>query len=236
MAAGIAPPGRVFAHGWWTAGGEKMSKSLGNVLDPYELAATYGLDALRYFLLREVPFGNDGTFNRSALVTRLNVELANDLGNLAQRSLSLIARNCGGRLPARGDPTADDAEILAAAESLPSLARKALDRQAFHEVLEQTWRVIRAANAYIDHQAPWALRRTDAARMAAVLRVLAEVLRAVATVLQPFMPDSMTRMLNQLGVPGGAARQLAALADPMPAGTQLPPPAGVFPRFTEVAA
>jgi methionyl-tRNA synthetase len=235
MAAGIAPPKRIFAHGWWTAGGEKMSKSLGNVIDPLELSETFGLDALRFFVLREVPFGNDGVFNRASLINRLNTELANDLGNLAQRSLSLIARNCEGRLPARGAATAPDAVISAAADALPALLRETLDRQAISEALEEIWKVIRAANAYIDHQAPWALRRTDPPRMAEVLRVLADLLRVVATVLQPFMPGSMARMLDQLGVPTDA-RAIADLAVPLPAGTALPEPHGVFPRYVETAA
>ena len=234
MAAGLAPPKRVFAHGWWTVAGEKMSKSLGNVLDPQELADTYGLDALRYFLLREVPFGNDGTFSRKALVSRLNVELANDLGNLAQRTLSLIARNCEGRLPEAGPRSDDDAEILAAAAALLPAVRAQMDRQAFGEALEEIWRVIRASNAYIDRQAPWALRKTDAVRMAHVLRVLADVIRTVATLLQPFMPEKTATMLEQLGVPA-AARDFAALAAPLPVGIALPSPQGVFPRFVEEA-
>jgi methionyl-tRNA synthetase len=234
MGAGLAPPRRVFAHGWWTVAGEKMSKSLGNVLDPQELADTYGLDSLRYFLLREVPFGNDGTFSRKALVSRLNVELANDLGNLAQRSLSLIARNCEAKLPESGPRTPEDEEMLAAAASLLPAVRAQMDRQAFGEALEEIWKVIRAANAYIDRQAPWALRKTDAVRMAHVLRVLADVIRTVATLLQPFMPEKTAAMLDQLGVPADG-RDFAALATPLPAGTALPPPQGVFPRFVEEA-
>jgi methionyl-tRNA synthetase len=235
MAADLPLPRRVYSHGWWTVEGEKMSKSLGNVIDPRDLLATFGLDPLRYFLLREVPFGNDGDFSRRALVTRLNVELANDLGNLAQRTLTLIARNCAGRLPARSDPTAEDSRLTGAAAALPGLLRERLDRQALGEALEEVWKVIRAANAYIDHQAPWALRRTDPQRMAAVLRVLADALRGIATVLQPFMPGSMAKMLDQLGVPA-EARDLAALADPLPDGIALPPPEGVFPRYVEPAA
>jgi methionyl-tRNA synthetase len=234
MAAGIPAPKRVFAHGWWTASGEKMSKSLGNAMNPSDLVATFGLDPLRFFLLREVPFGNDGDFSRRALVSRLNVELANDLGNLAQRSLSLIARNLDGRLPPPGAVAEDDTLLLAAAEALPELLRERLDRQAFHEALEDVWKVIRAANGYIDRQAPWALRKTDVNRMADVLRVLADVLRSVATVLQPFMPGSMGRMLDQLGVPADT-RSLADLKAPLPAGTMLPPPQGIFPRFVEEA-
>jgi methionyl-tRNA synthetase len=235
MAAGIAPPRRIYSHGWWTVEGEKMSKSVGNVIDPRELAATYGVDAVRYFLLREVPFGNDGDFSRRALITRMNVELANDLGNLAQRSLSLIARNCGGKLPGRGVIVADDNALLAPAEALPEALREQLDRQALHEALESVWRIIRAANAYIDHQAPWALRKTDPPRMETVLRVLADALRNVATVLQPFMPGGMERMLDQLGVPPDQ-RRLADLVTPLPDGTPLPPPQGIFPRYVESAA
>ncbi|MBN9507666.1 MAG: methionine--tRNA ligase [Alphaproteobacteria bacterium] len=235
MAAGLPVPKRVTSNGWWTVEGEKMSKSLGNVIAPRELVATYGLDQVRYFLLREKPFGGDGTLSHQALVTRINVELANDLGNLAQRTLALIARNCEGKLPERGAPTAEDAALLDASAALPALLRERLDRQAFHEALDEAWKVIRAANAYIDHQAPWALRKTDPARMAAVLRVLADALRVVATVLQPFMPGSMASMLDQLGVPADA-RMLAALAQPLPGGIALPAPSGVFPRYVEQAA
>jgi methionyl-tRNA synthetase len=235
MAAGLPVPRRVTSNGWWTVDGEKMSKSLGNVIEPRQLAAAFGVDQVRYFLLREKPFGGDGTLSHQALITRINVELANDLGNLAQRSLSLIARNCAGRLPGRGVGGDADADLLRAAEALPSALRERLDRQVFHEALEDVWKVVRAANVYIDHQAPWALRRTDPARMATVLRVVADVLRVIATVLQPFMPDSMARLLDQLGVPA-AERQLAALAAPLADDTPLPAPQGVFPRYVEPAA
>ena len=234
MAAGMETPRRISSHGWWTIEGEKMSKSIGNVIDPRELVDSFGLDAVRFFLLREVPFGNDGDFSRKALISRMNGELANDLGNLAQRSLSLIAKNCGGSLPGRGVNTQADAIILAAANALPATLRAQLDRQAFHEALEEVWKVIRAANAYIDHQAPWALRKTDPARMADVLRVLVDVQRVIAIVLQPFMPDAMSRMLDQLGVPA-EGRMLVALDAPLSAGIALPPPQGIFPRFVEEA-
>ncbi len=234
MAAGLPLPRRVSSHGWWTVEGEKMSKSLGNVIEPRQLVATYGLDQVRYFLLREKPFGGDGTISHPALVSRINVELANELGNLAQRSLSLIARNLGGVLPGRGTPTAEDTELLEAAAALPDVLRALLDRQVFHEALEEVWKVVRAANAYIDRQAPWALRKTDMARMGAVLRVLVDALRVMATVLQPFMPESMARMLDQLGV-AADARNFAALVVPLMEGTVLPAPTGVFPRYIEDA-
>ena len=235
MSAGIAPPTRISSHGWWVVDGEKMSKSLGNVVEPRLLAKTFGLDQIRYFLLREKPFGADGSLNHQAIISRMNVELANDLGNLAQRSLSLIAKNLDGKLPGRGPATAEDTALLGAANALPDLVRACMDRQTFHEGLEDIWKVIRASNAYIDHQAPWALRKTDPARMAVVLRVLVDAIRVVATLLQPFMPESIARMLDQLGVPPDA-RSLADLGTPLMAGTVLPPPHGVFPRHVEPVA
>jgi methionyl-tRNA synthetase len=236
LAAGLPVPRRVCANGWWTVEGEKMSKSVGNVVQPSALIDQFGRDAVRFFLLREMPFGNDGDFSPKALISRLNVELANDLGNLAQRSLSMIARNCDGRLPALPAAlTEADTALLDQAAALPALLGAAIEGQAFHSALEEAWRVIRAANAYIDHQAPWALKKTDVVRMGGVLRVLAEVIRAVATVLQPFMPDSMARMLDQLAVPADA-RGLAALAQPLADGSVLPAPQGIFPRYVEEAA
>ena len=234
MAAGLPVPKRVFSHGWWTAAGEKMSKSLGNAVDAVRLVRTFGLDPVRYFMLREVPFGNDGDYSDAALIRRMNVELANDLGNLAQRTLSQVNKNCGGALPALSTPTAEDAALLQAADALPGLMRDRLDRLAFGDALEDVWRVIRSANAYIDHQAPWALRKTDMDRMGVVLAVLARVIRIVATVLQPFMPGSMARMLDQLAVPD-TARTLDGLQLEVPAGTVLPAPQGVFPRYVPVA-
>jgi len=233
MAAGLPVPVSVVAHGWWVVGGEKMSKSLGNAVDADRLVDTFGLDAVRFFLLREVPFGNDGDYSDSALIRRLNIELANDLGNLAQRTLSQIAKNCGGVLPALGAFTAEDHALHDAAQALPGLMRPLITRLVFHDALETVWRVIRAANAYIDQAAPWALRKTDPARMADVLALLADVIRTVAIVLTPFMPDSMARMLDQLGAD---ARTLADVPVPVPGGTLLPAPQGVFPRYVEVAA
>ncbi|WP_431285398.1 methionine--tRNA ligase [Humitalea sp. 24SJ18S-53] len=226
MAAGLAPPRRVFAHGWWTNEGQKISKSLGNVIDPLALVADFGLDPVRYFLLREVPFGQDGDFSRRSLTHRLNGELADVLGNLANRTLSLIQRNCGGLLP-DGPVAAEDAAILDALPGLPEAMDGFLDRQEFHLALEDVFRHIRAANGYITVAAPWSLKKTDFGRMEAVLRHLHTALRTYATVLMPFMPTSMDQLLAQLGVPE-EARNLAGLATPLPAGTLLPPPSPLF--------
>jgi methionyl-tRNA synthetase len=227
MAAGIAPPGRVFAHGWWTNEGQKISKSLGNVIDPVALVGEFGLDPVRYFLLREVPFGQDGDFSRKALILRNNGELADALGNLANRTLSLIGRNCEGRLPAPAEVAEADREMVAGVEGLRAVVARHLDRQEFHLALEAIMAQVRAANGYITVQQPWALKKTDPARMTAVLRHLHDALRGFATVLQPFMPGTMARLLDQLGVPEGA-RGLGDLATPLPAGLALPPPEPLF--------
>ena len=232
MAAGLEPPKRVFAHGWWTNEGQKISKSLGNVIDPVALVDRFGLDPVRYFLLREVPFGNDGDFSNRAMINRMNGELANDLGNLAQRSLSMINKNCGARLPEPGAFSEDDKILLDSAGALTEKLRTALDQQLFHEALESVWEVVRAANVYIDRQAPWTLRKTDLARMGTVLYVLAEVVRRIGILLQPFMPQSMARLLDQLALPA-EMRDFTHLATPLVAGTDLPKPEGVFPRFVE---
>jgi len=237
MAAGLEPPKRVFAHGWWTNEGQKISKSLGNVIDPIELANKYGLDQVRYFLLREVPFGNDGDFSHQAMVNRMNGELANDFGNLAQRVLSMVAKNCDGALPEPGDFGDEDRELLGAARGLLEAVRGHIDRQGFNHALEAIWTVIRAANAYVDHQAPWKLRKEDPARMATVLYVLAEAVRHLAILCQPVMPDTMAKMLDQLGV-AEDARTFAALGEEgaLVPGAALPKPEGVFPRYVEEEA
>jgi len=232
MAAGIAPPRRVFAHGWWTNEGQKISKSLGNVIDPYDLIESYGLDQVRYFMLREVPFGNDGDFSHRAIVSRINNDLANDFGNLAQRVLSMIHKNCKGAIPTPGDFTPADETLLAAVDGLLARMREELEGQAFHRALEAAWRVVGQANRYVDEMAPWVLRKSDPARMATVLYVLAEVIRQLAILVQPFMPNGPTRLLDQLGQPAGA-RDFAALATRLASGQPIAKPQGVFPRYVE---
>jgi methionyl-tRNA synthetase len=235
MAAGLEVPRRVFAHGWWTNEGEKISKSLGNVIDPIQLIETYGLDQTRYFLLREVPFGNDGDFSRAAMVARMNHDLANDYGNLVQRVLSMIQRNCDARIPEPGEATAEDRALLQASEALLEQVRTAMAGQALSRALEAIFDVVGAANRYVDAQAPWALRKTDPARMASVLYVLAEVIRRLALLTQAFLPDASGRILDQLAV-AAATRTFASYLDPASAlipGTTLPRPEGVFPRHAE---
>ncbi len=236
MAAGLPPPRRVFAHGWWTNEGEKISKSVGNVIDPLETIETYGLDRTRYFLLREAPFGNDADFSRAAMVGRANNDLANDFGNLAQRVLSFVARHAGGRAPEPGEPAAADEALLARAHALLPAVRAEYDRQGFNRALDAIWEVVGAANRYIDEQAPWALRRTDPARMAAVLYTLMETIRHLAILMQPVTPGAAGRMLDQLGV-AADARDFARLgpAGALAPGAALPAPEPVFPRLAAPA-
>ncbi len=237
LAAGIEPAVRVFAHGWWTNEGQKISKSLGNVIKPYDLIEQYGLDQVRFFLLREVPFGNDGDFSHASMISRMNHELANDYGNLVQRVLSMISKNCGGLVPVAGDLIDADRALLEPAQDLVATMRPIMDRQAFHEALEAIWVVIRAANGYVDHQAPWALRKTDPARMATVLYVLAESIRHLALCTWPFMPNTSDKILEQLAV-SESARSFSEVGSvgALVTGTPLPKPAGVFPRYVEEAA
>ncbi|WP_114391653.1 methionine--tRNA ligase [Oleisolibacter albus] len=233
MAAGLEPPKRVFAHGWWTVEGEKMSKSLGNVVKPAELVETYGLDQTRYFLLREIPFGNDGDFSKRAMMQRINGELANDYGNLCQRVLSMIQKYCGGALPQPGERTEADTKLLDAAAALLPAVRAEIDVQAFHKALDVLWSVIGAANRYVDEMAPWSLRKTDTVRLGTVLYTLAEIIRRVAILTQPFMPQASARILDQLVVPEEARRFSDLDAGVLAGGVALPPPQGVFPRYVE---
>ncbi|NBB70177.1 MAG: methionine--tRNA ligase [Alphaproteobacteria bacterium] len=238
MAAGVAPPRRVFAHGWWTNEGQKISKSLGNVIEPHELVATYGLDQVRYFLLREVPFGQDGDFSHRAMVHRMNADLANDYGNLAQRALSMVHKNCAAAVPEPAAFDAADTALLDAAAALRDATRAHMEVQAFHKGLEAIWAVVGDANRYVDAQAPWVLKKSDPARMRTVLYTLAETVRRLAVVTQAFVPDASARLLDQLAVPA-EARLLAHVGDPaarLRPGTPLPRPEGVFPRYVEDAA
>jgi methionyl-tRNA synthetase len=237
MSAGIEVPRRIFSHGFLFNRGEKMSKSVGNVIDPFALADAYGVDQLRYFFLREVPFGQDGNYSHEAIVNRTNADLANDLGNLAQRSLSMIAKQFGGELPKPGTLSTADQGILAAADGMIAKARDAMATQQLHQVLNAVWAVVAEANRYFAGEAPWALAKTDPAKQATVLYVTAEVLRQVAILAQPFVPTSAGKLLDLLAVPADE-RNFAFLDGKhrIAAGSKLPAPAPVFPRYIETEA
>ena len=235
MAAGIEVPHRVFSHGFLLNRGEKMSKSVGNVVDPIGMAQQYGVDQMRYFFMREVSFGQDGSYNHEAIVNRTNADLANDLGNLAQRSLSMIAKQYGGVLPEPGDFSDNDKAILAQADGMLELARSAMATQQIHQALNAIWAVVAEANRYFAGEAPWALAKTDPKKQATVLYVTAEVVRQVAILAQPVMPASCAKLLDILGIAENA-RDFTAIATRIKPGTQLPTPTGVFPRYVEPAA
>ena len=237
MSAQIPVQKRVFAHGFLFNRGEKMSKSVGNVVDPFNLADQYGVDQMRYFFLREVPFGQDGSYNHEAIVARINADLANDLGNLAQRSLSMISKQYQGVLPEPGAFTDNDKAILAQADGMIAIARSAMATQQIHQALNAVWAVVAEANRYFAGEAPWALAKTDPARQRTVLYVTAEVVRQIAILAQPAMPDAAARLLDVLGIPDALeARNFAALATRTTPGTVLPAPAPVFPRYIEPTA
>ena len=238
MSAGIPVQKRVYAHGFLFSRGEKMSKSVGNVVDPFNLADQYGVDQIRYFFLREVAFGQDGNYNHEAIVARINADLANDLGNLAQRSLSMIAKQLGGVLPTPGEFSANDKSILAEADAMIGAARTAMATQQIHQWLNAVWSVVAEANRYFAGEAPWALARTDPARQGTVLYVTAEVIRQIAILTQPVMPAASEKLLDSLGILHGEARMFAALGGQtrIAPGTVLPAPQAVFPRYVEPTA
>jgi methionyl-tRNA synthetase len=236
MSANLPLPRQIVVHGFLFNRGEKMSKSVGNVVDPFTLADHYGVDQLRYFFLREVPWGQDGNYSHEAIVQRINADLANDLGNLAQRSLSMIAKNCEGRVPAPGPLTPADEAILDAAAGLVEAARKAMQDFALHTVLAETWKVVGDANRYFASEEPWIKRKSDPARMASVLYVTAEVMRRIAIVTQPVMPAAMAALLDLLGVAAERRQFADVTAQALKAGDPLPAPQPIFPRYVEPEA
>ncbi len=234
MSAGVALPKRVYGHGFLFNRGEKMSKSVGNVVDPFAITAHYGVDQVRYFLLREVSFGQDGSYSHDAIVNRINADLANDLGNLTQRSLSMIGRYAEGRVPDPGTLSADDLALVSAADALLERCRSEMDQLAIHLMLTAIWQVVAEANRYFAAQEPWALRKSDPERMGTVLYVTAEVVRQVGILVQPVMPEAAARLLDLVAAPADQ-RSFASLgaAGRLAPGTALPPAEPVFPRYVE---
>lgn len=237
MSAGLALPRQVFGHGFLLNRGEKMSKSVGNVVDPLALAEAFGVDQLRYFLLREVTFGQDGSYGVEAIVNRVNADLANSFGNLAQRTLSFIAKNCDGVLPEGGKGAPADQELLALVsattrEEVP----RAFEELALSHGIEAWLRAVFACNQYIDAQAPWALRKTDPERMNAVLATLYSAIGDLAIAILPVIPASAGRLLDQMGI-AAEERNYAALADQQRysrltgLGFRLQAPTPIFPRL-----
>jgi methionyl-tRNA synthetase len=231
MAAGLPLPKQIVAHGWWTNEGEKISKSLGNVIDPLALMDQYGLDPVRYFLMREVPFGSDGNFSHDGLKRRINSELANTIGNLAQRSLKMVQAHFAGKVPEANKDALASEHLLQCATETIGRYKQAMAQHEFHLALEAVQRLGVEANSYIDREAPWQYKNTDLAKMGHILYVLMEAMRTIGVLLLPFIPESAGRFLGQLGMEE-AAHSLAGLTDAhrLVSGSALPEPQIIFPR------
>jgi methionyl-tRNA synthetase len=245
MAADLPLPKKIVAHGWWTIEGEKMSKSLGNVIAPKELVDEYGIDQTRYFLMREVPFGNDGNFSKEAMAERINSDLANNIGNLAQRTLSMIAKNCGGKVPNFVEKNLIHEHNLEMCYEFSSKISVPINFFNFNTIAECIVAIATDANISIDQKAPWTLKKEGKTEeMEHVLYVLAESIRCIAIMMQPFMPIAAKKLLLQLGYTeedfnnefGGVPFSQLSPENALVPGTELPKPQGVFPRIDTKAA
>ena len=232
MSAKLPLPKHIVVHGFLFNKGEKMSKSTGNVLAPADLIERYGVDPVRYFFMREVPYGNDGSYSHDVIVGRMNADLANDLGNLAQRSLSMVNKNCSAQVPVCGNLTDADQAMLDQADGLIAEVRAQHDAYAISKAMDAIWKTVAEANRYFAGQEPWALKKSDPVRMETVLYVTAEVLRIVGILIQPYVPSSAGKLLDLLNISEGD-RKFENLNDRLVSGTALPPPAPIFPRFVE---
>lgn len=232
MAADIPLPKTIFAHGFINVDGAKMSKSIGNVLSPQSLVDTYGLDQLRYFLMRDIPHGQDGNFAHEQAIMRMNADLANGLGNLAQRTLSMIYKNCDACIPEANDLNDDDQSLLNQAYAVIEKARGFYNEFKINRALEEIWKVVSAADAYVDAQAPWVLKKENPQRMKTVLYVLAETVRCLAILAQPVTPIAASKLLDQLKIDDNE-RSFEHLSNAyaIKADTTLDKPEGVFPRI-----
>ena len=236
MSAGIELPKKVYGHGFLLSNGEKMSKSLGNVESPFGMADEYGVDQLRYYCLRMVRFGSDGSYSHQDIVNHTNADLANNFGNLSQRSLSMIFKNLDGAVGGAGSLTEEDTSLLALADGTLEKCRVAIDETSPNSALDAVWHVLDEANKYFDEQAPWGLKKTAPKRMQTVLYVTAEVVRQVAILCQAFIPQSAAKILDQLKI-DASQRSFAHLGadNRLDTATVIEKPEGVFPRYVEKA-
>jgi methionyl-tRNA synthetase len=232
MSAGVELPRRVFAHGFLLNKGEKMSKSVGNVVDPFALVAHFGCDQVRHFFLREVAFGQDGSYSPEVIAFRINADLADNIGNLAQRSLSMIVKNCDGTMPTPGPLTAEDEAIIALADRTIELCRTEMAGQMIHKSMAAVFALSSEANGYFAAQAPWALAKTDLARMATVLYVTAEVVRQIGILLMPYVPASAEKLLDLMKIPA-EERKFSFLGETgrLRSGIAIDKPEPVFPKY-----
>ena len=230
MAADLPLPKKIFAHGWWTNEGNKISKSLGNVIDPFDLVDKYGVDQIRYFLMREVPFGNDGDFSNSQLINRINSDLANGYGNLFQRVTSMIIKNCNEVIPIRPNDFQDeDLKLVNSIRNSLQNYRSLMDEQKFDQFLKNIWVVISDANKYVDNQAPWSLKKNDFQRMEVVLYTLIETIRQISIMLQPFIPNTSKSILDHIQIPL-VQRDIKSIELFFDGGIKISTPKPLFPR------
>ena len=231
MAAELPLPKKIFAHGWWTNEGNKISKSLGNVIDPFDLVDKYGVDQIRYFLMREVPFGNDGDFSNSQLINRINSDLANSYGNLFQRVTSMIFKNCNEVIPIRPNDFQDeDLKLINSIRNSLQNYRSLMDEQKFDQFLKNIWLVISDANKYVDNQAPWSLKKNDFQRMEVVLYTLIETIRQISIMLQPFIPNTSKSILDHIQIPL-VKRDIKSVELFIDGGIKISTPIPLFPRI-----